>query len=56
MLTREQAKKHIEKALSFSEFPHCEIRIDSLERASIRFAASYLRDSASAEPISAITS
>ncbi len=38
MLTREQAKKLSEKALSFSTFPECELRIDCLERASIRFA------------------
>jgi predicted Zn-dependent protease len=38
MLTRDQAKKHIEKALSFSTFPECELRIDGLERASLRFA------------------
>src|SRR5262245_58080084 len=38
MLTREQAKKYIERALSFSTFPECELRIDGLERASLRFA------------------
>src|SRR5262245_35758941 len=38
MPTREQAKRHIERALSFSTFPECELRIDGLERASIRFA------------------
>ena len=38
MLTKEQAKKFSEKALSFSTFPECELRIDCLERASIRFA------------------
>ena len=38
MLTREQAQKYIEKALSYCSFPECDLRIDSLERASIRFA------------------
>ena len=38
MLTKENAKAHIEKVLSFSGFPECELRIDSLERAWIRFA------------------
>ena len=38
MLTKEQARKYIDKAFSFSSFPDCEIRIDSLDRASIRFA------------------
>src|SRR5262249_55097555 len=38
MLTKEQARKHIEKALSLASFPECDIRIDSLEKASIRFA------------------
>lgn len=38
MLTKEQAKKLIEKALSFSTFPECNININSSESASIRFA------------------
>ena len=38
MLTREQAKKLIEKALSFSTFPECNISLQSSESASIRFA------------------
>ncbi len=38
MLTREQAKKLVEKALSYSTFPECEIRLTSSEDASIRFA------------------
>jgi predicted Zn-dependent protease len=38
MLTREQAKKLIEKAISFSSFPDCDVRIDYLEQSSIRFA------------------
>src|SRR5262249_8825410 len=38
MLTKEQARKHIERALSLASFPECDIRIDSLEKASIRFA------------------
>lgn len=38
MPTREQAKKLVEKALSFSTFPECEIRFSSSEDASIRFA------------------
>jgi predicted Zn-dependent protease len=38
MLTREQAKKMTEKALSFSTFPECEIGITSSEEVSIRFA------------------
>ena len=38
MLTREQAKKLADKALSFSTFPECDVSISSSERASIRFA------------------
>lgn len=38
MLTKEQAKKLIEKALSFSTFPECNIGLNSSESASIRFA------------------
>lgn len=38
MLTRDQAMKLAEKALSFSTFPECEIGIRSFENASIRFA------------------
>lgn len=38
MLTREQAKKMTEKALSFSTFPECEIGITSAENVFIRFA------------------
>lgn len=38
MLTREQAQKITEKALSFSTFPECDISIASSERAFIRFA------------------
>ena len=38
MLNREQAKKLIEKAISFSTFPDCDVRIDYLEQSSIRFA------------------
>ena len=38
MLTREQAKKLMEKALGYSTFPECELRLTSSEQASIRFA------------------
>jgi predicted Zn-dependent protease len=38
MLTKEQAKKLIEKTLSFSTFPDCEARIDYQEKSSVRFA------------------
>ena len=38
MLTREQAKKMVEKALSYSTFQECEIHLTSSEEASIRFA------------------
>jgi predicted Zn-dependent protease len=38
MLTRDQAKKLTEKALSFSTFPECDIGVNSSERADIRFA------------------
>ncbi len=38
MLTREQAQKITEKALSFSTFPECDISVTSSERAFIRFA------------------
>lgn len=38
MLTREQARKITEKALSFSTFPECDISVNSSERAFIRFA------------------
>lgn len=38
MLTRDQAKKLTEKALSFSSFPECDISVNSSERADIRFA------------------
>jgi predicted Zn-dependent protease len=38
MLTREQAKKLTEKALAFSTFPECDVRVNSLERAFVRFA------------------
>ncbi len=38
MLTREQAQKLTEKALSFSTFPECDISVTSSERAFIRFA------------------
>jgi predicted Zn-dependent protease len=38
VLTREQAKNLIEKAISFSTFPDCEVRIDYLEQSSVRFA------------------
>jgi predicted Zn-dependent protease len=38
MLTRDQARKLIEKTLSFSTFPGCEVRIDYLEQSSVRFA------------------
>ena len=38
MLTREQAKNLIEKAISFSTFPDCDARIDYLEQSSVRFA------------------
>jgi predicted Zn-dependent protease len=38
MLTREQAKKLTEKALSFSSFPECEVGVTTSEDASIRFA------------------
>jgi predicted Zn-dependent protease len=38
MLTREQAQKITEKALSFSTFPECDISVSSSERAFIRFA------------------
>lgn len=38
MLTREQAQKLTEKALSFSTFPECDISVNSSERAFIRFA------------------
>jgi len=38
MLTREQAQKITEKALSFSTFPECDISVNSSERAFIRFA------------------
>jgi len=38
MLTRDQAKKLAEKALSFSTFPECDISINSVESAFIRFA------------------
>src|SRR5690348_10827531 len=38
MLTKEQARKITEKTLSFSRFPECEITMNSLEQAHIRFA------------------
>jgi predicted Zn-dependent protease len=38
MLTKDTARAHTEKILSFSTFPDCELRIDSLERAWVRFA------------------
>jgi|SRR5579862_50459 len=38
MLTREQAQKLTEKALSFSTFPECDISVNSSEHAFIRFA------------------
>jgi predicted Zn-dependent protease len=38
MLTREQAQKLTEKALSFSTFPECDIGVNSSESAFIRFA------------------
>src|SRR5215469_11026208 len=38
MLTREKAKAIADKALSFSNFPECEISMNSSERAFIRFA------------------
>ena len=38
MLTREQAKKLTDKALSFSTFPECEVSVNSSESAFIRFA------------------
>ncbi|QOY89795.1 TldD/PmbA family protein [Paludibaculum fermentans] len=38
MMTKEQAKKLIDKALSFSTFPECNINLNSSESASIRFA------------------
>jgi predicted Zn-dependent protease len=38
MLTREQAQKITEKALSFSTFPECDISVNSSEQAFIRFA------------------
>ena len=38
MITKEQAQKLVEKTLSFSTFPECDISIGSSERASIRFA------------------
>jgi len=38
MLTKEQARKLTEKALSFSTFPECEISVNSSENAFIRFA------------------
>jgi predicted Zn-dependent protease len=38
MLTREQAQKIAEKALSFSAFPECDISVNSSEHAFIRFA------------------
>jgi predicted Zn-dependent protease len=39
MLSKEQAKRLMEKVLSFSTFPECEIRVSSTERSFIRFAA-----------------
>src|SRR3984885_1006200 len=38
MLTKEQARKLTDKALSFSTFPECEISVNSSENAFIRFA------------------
>src|SRR5437016_3663862 len=38
MLTKEQAGKIAEKTLSFSTFPECEIALNNVERAHIRFA------------------
>jgi len=38
MLTREQAQRITEKALSFSTFPECDISLNSSEQAFIRFA------------------
>jgi predicted Zn-dependent protease len=38
MLTREQAHKITQKALSFSTFPECDISVNSSEHAFIRFA------------------
>ncbi len=38
MLTKEQARKLTERALSFSTFPECEISVNSSENAFIRFA------------------
>src|SRR5689334_23573152 len=38
MLTKEEAKKLMDKALSFSTFPECEVGITTSEDVSIRFA------------------
>src|SRR6476660_1309107 len=38
MLTTDAAKAHIDKVLSYSSFPECDIRLDYLERAWLRFA------------------
>src|SRR6187399_2522756 len=38
MLTREEAKRIVERILSFSTFPGCEITLNTSENASIRFA------------------
>ena len=38
MITKEQTQKLVEKVLSFSTYPECDISISSSERASIRFA------------------
>ena len=38
MLTREQAQKLIEKILSYSKFPDCEVQVSEPEEAYVRFA------------------
>jgi len=57
MLTREQAHAIIEKALSYSTFPECEISVNSSERAFIRFALNEVTTSGfTVEPSMNITS
>ena len=38
MLTAQQAKDLVKKAISYSTFPGCDVSVSSTERASIRFA------------------
>src|SRR5438477_433181 len=57
MLTREQAKKLTERALSLSKFPECEISVTQSERSFIRFGINEITTSGfTVEPAMSITS